>query len=265
MNKRRIGYLLCVAALISVAVLTAIVSGIGATQGRVHNILAWNSVYATVDARLESNYLVEGGQTVLLEKWDIGQEISSRTEPITLKSTKGILEGTISCVTESAYITASIDNSDIATDEVGVSVDLVITLTDAALELSEITEVSVRVEWVYDTSTVENTTCFADFKIDIYPENAAESKDDASVGLKSNYLVSGGNVVLLNDWIVSDTLNYRTQNIELVTYIGEITGTLNCEEVLIDASTKLIVTNGATFHILVDSTLRRMKFIREKR
>ncbi len=230
MNWCRNKYLLYVAVLISLAMLTVIVSGIGVSQGRINNVLSWNTVYLASTGQLESNYLAEGGQTVLLEKWEIDQEITSKTEPITLLSSKGTIEGTVTCSTDSNFVSASVDSTYVTTDENGVSVNLIFTLNESALTLNKITEVIVQVGWIPSDSPDGMITHYADFRFDIYPANATqEAADDASVGFESNYLASGGNTVLLNDWTASGSATYRTQDIEFMTHKGEISGTVSCD------------------------------------
>lgn len=229
MKERRIKYWLYVAALISVAMLTVIASGFGVSHGRINNVLSWNTVYSTASGELDSNYLAEGGQTVLLEKWETEQGETIRTETITLSTTKGMLEGTLTCSTTSGVISASVDKTYVTADENSESVVLTIALNDSALSLTRITEVSVYVGWVPADSADGKATHSADFRIEICPPDAEQASDDASVGLKSNYLVSGGNIVLFNDWQATAVSTYRTQNIEFTTKIGEITGTLSCE------------------------------------
>lgn len=230
MNWCRNKYLPYVAVLISLAMLTVIVSGIGVSQGRINNVLSWNTVYLASTGQLESNYLAEGGQTVLLEKWEIGQEITSKTETITLSSSKGTIDGTVTCSTDSNLISASVDSSYVIADESGVSVNLILTLTETALTLNKITEVIVQVGWIPSDSADGMITHYADFRFDIYPANATQAAaDDASVGFESNYLASGGNTVLLNDWTASGSATYRTQDIEFMTHKGEISGTVSCD------------------------------------
>ncbi len=230
MGKRRIKYLPLAAVLISVAMLTVIVSGIGITQGRINNVLAWNSVYSTTSGELESNHLEKGGQTVLLESWSIEQGIQSTTETINLSSTTGTVEGTLTCITSSDLISASIDKNAVVADEDGESVTLVITMKENALSINKKTEVSVQVGWIPSDSTDGNITHYADFKIDIYPQDMnAETGEEVAELISSNYLAVGGKNIVFSDWYTSATSTYRMWDLELISNDGDQTGTLFCE------------------------------------
>ena len=229
MKAHRIKYLPLAAVLISVAMLTLIVLGIGITQGRINSVKTYNFVYSPQKTELESNYLANGGQSVLLEKWEIGQSVSSRTESISLSSTNKDISGNLTCSTNSSLITASLDKTNVTADKNGVSVSLTLTLTDSALSLNKITEVMVYVGWIPTDSADGVATHWAYLYVEICPLNAENEVNDATVGFSSNLLASGGNTVLLNDWTVSETATYRTHDIEFITYNGEISGTLTCQ------------------------------------
>jgi len=226
MNSHRIKYLPWAAVLISVAMLVVIFLGIGVTRGRINNLQASDFVYSPNTSKLESNYLKEGGQMVLLSDWEIGDTISSRVETITISSSDKDLSGTLTCSTSSDLLKASVDKTKITATKSGVSVSLTFVLTDSALSLEKVTETIVQVGWIPENASDGKATHWADFYVEIHPENAFEAADDASVGFSSNYLASGGSTVLLNDWSITDVATYRTQDIEFLTYSGEITGTV---------------------------------------
>ena len=96
---------------VTTALLITLSVGIGVTQGRINNTVSEKIVYASDSSALTSNYLKQGGQTVVLENWIVGTE-DTRTETIVLSANKS-LNGTIACSSSSQYVAASLDKSNL--------------------------------------------------------------------------------------------------------------------------------------------------------
>ncbi|MBE6916293.1 MAG: hypothetical protein E7470_00115 [Ruminococcaceae bacterium] len=165
-----LGALACAAALMMTL-------GIGQTQARYDNTVSWKNIYMTQKPTLESNFLAEGGQTVLLSDWDVSTS-SYRVLDVRLLAKSGNLSGTLSCRLESDLLTATVDQDSFTVGAVENHATLTIARTEKAALLEEMTTATVRLVWTPAGEDPENSAVWADFTVNLLPgENAAISEN----------------------------------------------------------------------------------------
>lgn len=158
-NLGLIGTVLCVL-LLALAVL------IGPTQARYNNAVSWKGIYDPGIQELSSNYLKKDGQTVILQPWRAAVGTTRITE-ILITTNKGMADVTLQCSTDSPYITAELDCGAVSVTQSGYIVNLKMTVTDAARQLTanELAKVSVTME-----STNGAVSLKADFQVIMLPD-----------------------------------------------------------------------------------------------
>lgn len=167
-----IGALLC-------AVLLALGVGVGQTQARYENAVSWKGIYApAAQPVFKSNYLAEGGRTVLLKDWAVTGE-SYRIYGIQLAAEGGQVAGTLQCQVDSELVTAELDHTDVTLDKTGDHITLKLTTTPQAAEMTESTDVTVRITW-----TSQSQSAWADLKVtllpsEVPPQEPEDVPDDA--------------------------------------------------------------------------------------
>ena len=148
------------------AVLLVMTLGIGQTQARYDNTVSWKSIYIPQKPVLESNFLAQGGQTVLLSDWDISAS-SYRVLDVRLSAKGGSLSGKLSCQVESDLLTATLDQDRFTVGAIENHTMLTLARTDKAAALQEKTTVTMRVSWTPDGEN--SSTAWADFTVDLLP------------------------------------------------------------------------------------------------
>lgn len=151
------------------AVLLVMTLGIGQTQARYDNTVSWKSIYMPKKPVLESNFLAEGGQTVLLSDWNISAS-SYRVLDIQLSAKGGSLSGTLSCQVESDLLTATLDQDRFTVGAIENHAMLTLTRTEKATLLEEETAVTVRLVWIPEGADLASSTVWADFTVDLLPD-----------------------------------------------------------------------------------------------
>ncbi len=156
-----LGALACAAALVMTL-------GIGQTQARYDNTVSWKGIYMPQKPMLESNFLAEGGQTVLLSDWDVSAS-SYRVLDVRLLAKGGDLSGTLSCQPESDLLTATVDQDSFTVGAVENYATLTIARTEKAALLEEQTTATVRLIWTPAGEDPANSTVWADFTVNLLP------------------------------------------------------------------------------------------------
>lgn len=151
------------------------------TQSRYENAVSWKGVYAPVKTELQSNYLRQGGINVLLQPWKI-TEGAARTEEVFLSVTKGVATGTLSCTTDSPYITATVSQENIEMTSGGYAVTLRLSGTSAATGLQNAETAVIRVTFNSDSGELS-----ADFVITLLP--AQTTPEQPEEGLSSQLTI----------------------------------------------------------------------------
>lgn len=159
-----VGALLC-------TVLLALPLGIGHTQARYENTVSWKGVYDGAIPPLKSNFLAEGGRTVLLNDWDVSTT-SYRTVGIQLATDGAQMNGTLQCQVESGLLTAKVDENTYPVSKTKNHATMTLTATEQARSITEPTDVTVRVSWVPDGKEPAQATEWADFKVKLLPKTA---------------------------------------------------------------------------------------------
>lgn len=121
---------------------------------------------------LESNYLADGGHKVYLGALDLGS--SYITKDIELTAYTGSISGELECSSDSEFVTALLDESNLHQQ---ITVDskqkyisvLKISGTETAVPPTEKTAVTVRVSWTPNSEFKE--TKWVDFIFDLIPAN----------------------------------------------------------------------------------------------
>lgn len=155
--------------------------GIGQTQARYENVRSWKGIYAPEKPVLKSNFLAQDGRKVLLQDWDVSSS-SYQTAGIRLVTDSGTVTGTLRCQSDSALITATLDEETLTVGKTENYATLMLRTTSEASALSEETCVTVRVSWEQDG----RVTAWADFIVKLLPsgENLNEqipSNEDQQV------------------------------------------------------------------------------------
>ena len=151
------------------AVVLMMTLGIGQTQARYDNTVSWEGIYFPEKQTLESNFLAEGGQLVLLSDWNVSMS-SYRMVDIQLVSDSGAQAGSISCQVDSDLLTATVDQDSYTVGTIKNHAMLTLARTNKAAALEEKTTVTVRVSWVPEGTDPANSTVWADFAVDLLPD-----------------------------------------------------------------------------------------------
>ena len=152
---------------------------LGQTQARYENYSQWRAIYKPQQQVLHSDRLVSGGQTVLLQDWNVGS-VASGMEAITITGKTGTTQGVLRCESDHPeYITAALDRSELVVDTTGTQVQLTMTPTQAALALTEQITVTVCVEFLPEGA--EEPTLWADYQVVLLgtePEEPVEAQSE---------------------------------------------------------------------------------------
>lgn len=140
--------------------------GMGKTYARYDNTASCSGIYAPETPALRSNFLAPGGQTVLMEDWDISRS-SYQVLTIQLAADTGHLSGTLQCQTDSQLLTVTLDQSHFTLGQQEQYAILTVSRTAAAALLTEPAEATVRVGWLPDGS--DEIDSWADFKVTLLP------------------------------------------------------------------------------------------------
>lgn len=158
------------------AVLLLMALGIGQTYARYDNTVSWKVIYSTEKPVLESNFLAEGGQTVLLSDWNISAS-SYRMLDVRLSAKGGSLSGTLSCQVESDLLTATVDQDSFTVGAIDNHTMLTLARTEKASLLEEETAVTVRLAWIPEGADPASTTVWADFTVNLLPNTNTRLPD----------------------------------------------------------------------------------------
>lgn len=148
------------------AVTLVITLGISQTQARYDNTISWEGIYLSEKPVLESNFLAEGGQLVLLSDWNISTS-SYRMLDIQLKTDSGTQTGNLACQVDSDLLTATVDQDRFTLGTIANHAMLTLARTDKAISLQEKTTVTVRVSWTPEGES--SSTAWADFTVELFP------------------------------------------------------------------------------------------------
>lgn len=159
-----VGALLC-------TVLLVLPLGIGQTQARYENTVSWKGVYDAATPTLKSNFLAEGGRTVLLKDWVVSTT-SYQTVGIQLATDGAESSGTLHCQVASDLLTAKVDEETYRVGNTKNYATMTLTATEQARSLTEPTEVTVRVSWLPEGKDLAQATQWADFKVKLLPQAA---------------------------------------------------------------------------------------------
>ena len=166
--------LACGALLPAVLLLTTL--GIGQTYARYDNTVSWKGIYAAKQPVLESNFLAQGGQTVLLSDWDVSTS-SYRVLDVQLAADGGSLSGTLSCQVDSDLLTAMVDQDSFTVGTNKNHAMLTLARTDKAASLTDQTTVTVRLSWIPEGTDPADSTVWADFTVDLLPNVGSTLSD----------------------------------------------------------------------------------------
>lgn len=149
---------------------------LGQSQARYENYSQWRSVYAPETAQLTSDRLTPEGQTVLLKDWNVGTT-TSRMKGIAFCVSSGSVIGNITCsVDQPEYLTAATDKAALTVNTTGVDTQLTMTLTEAALLLTQQVTATVRVSFIPEGG--EEPALWADYQVKLLPqEETAETEE----------------------------------------------------------------------------------------
>jgi len=95
---------------------------------------------------LTSNYLDRNGHTVVLEDWKM-DSLAYRTKDILFSLDTGEISGILECESDSEFIKAELDTTEIKVTNVGYIARLTLTPSESALNITEETTVTVRINW----------------------------------------------------------------------------------------------------------------------
>lgn len=138
---------------------------LGSTQARYENHTQWQAVYAPQKQTLESDRLIPGGQTVLLRQWQATVGVS-RMETISLSTDTGVIKGTLRCTSDTPeYLEASLDRTEVTVGTAGMQLQLTLTPTQAAQQLTQKKTVSVQVELLPEGQT--EPAIWAVYRVDL--------------------------------------------------------------------------------------------------
>lgn len=151
-------------AVICVLLLTLAIA-VGITYARYNNATSWTGYYDPGVQKISSDILKTEGQTVLLQPWEAVTG-ATHTEEIRLMTNKDAAYVTLQCSVDSAYLTATLDQSGLYASEAGETVKLQLTVTEEAEKLTELTNTKVSVTMKsYDQSV----TLRANYLITLLP------------------------------------------------------------------------------------------------
>ena len=157
-----VGALLCTALLL-------LPLGIGQTQARYENTVSWKGVYDGAIPPLKSNFLAEGGRTVLLKDWVVSTT-SYRTVGIQLATDGAAAKGSLHCQVDSDLLTAKVDEDSYQIGKTRNHATMTLTATEQARILTEPADVTVRVSWVPEGKEPTQATEWADFTVKLLPQ-----------------------------------------------------------------------------------------------
>ena len=161
------------------AVLLLLPMGIGQTQARYEDTVSWKGIYKTQKPTLQSNFLKEGGRTVLLKDWKVSGT-SYRTIGIQLAMDNGESSGALHCQVNSELITAEVDEESYHVSKTENHATLTLTATQQAQEITEPAAVTVRVSWIPEGQ--QQATAWADFAVTLLPQQDSVSDGGSSAG-----------------------------------------------------------------------------------
>ena len=160
----KMSVVLACAALLAAASLT-----VAPTYARYENNNNWSVVYAPHKAEVTADYLVAGGQTVLLSDW-LMSSADARKETITLQTSQGTAEGILRCaVDQPEFLMAELEQEACQVSSSGCAVGLVLTPTANALSLTAPETVTIHVGWT--ASDGEAETLWAEYQVRLLPGN----------------------------------------------------------------------------------------------
>lgn len=165
----------CGALLCSVLLLLPL--GIGQTQARYEDTVSWKGVYQVKDPILQSNFLIEGGRTVLLKDWNVSTT-SYRTLGIQLATDGQEAVGALRCEVDSDLITAKVDEEAYNIGKTKNHATLTLTATQQAQNLTEPTDVTIRVSWIPEGREAQQPTEWADFQVTLLPQMQSEESSE---------------------------------------------------------------------------------------
>ncbi len=137
---------------------------------------------------LTSNYLDRNGHTIVLEDW-VMNSLSYRTKDISFSLDAGEVSGVLECVSDSGLIKAELDTAEITVTDIGYIAKLTLTPNASALEITEETTVTVRINWKEtpkedSEGNIINADAppimWADIKIKLIPNNTEPVLVDVS-------------------------------------------------------------------------------------
>lgn len=200
------------------AVLLVMTLGIGQTQARYDNSVSWKSIYMPPKPVLESNFLAQGGQTVLLSDWNISAS-SYRVLDIQLSAKGGSLSGTLSCQVESDLLTATLDQDRFTVGAIENHAMLTLTRTEKATLLEEETAVTVRLVWIPEGADLASSTVWADFTVNLLPSANSTHSEGAQPAREEMSLICADTFSWDEPLALKLTLPEGTDNL-LLSYEG---------------------------------------------
>lgn len=137
------------------------------TQARYENQTAIKGIFAPEDTAIRSNFLAEGGRTVLLEDWQVGQQ-NFRYLTICLIGSEKPVSGRLTYQSDSTLISISASDEELTLSNLENVADFTLNLEKKPTEQ---TLVTVRVSWV-PNGQEEAPQIWADFVIKLIPETS---------------------------------------------------------------------------------------------
>jgi len=159
--KKAAAVLGCMALLLSAALAAA------PSYARYETNDNWSAVYTPQKAEVTADYLVAGGQTVLLGDWPM-DSAAPRKETITLQTQTGMAEGVLRCsVEQPEYLAAALDAETCQITAPGYPALLTLTPTEIALALAQPQTVTIHVGWSAAGAAAESL--WAEYRVTLLP------------------------------------------------------------------------------------------------
>lgn len=142
------------------------------TQARYENQYLLKEIYIPGDTAIFSNFLASGGQTVLLEDWEVAEQ-SIQDLAIRIVKPTGAVSGKLVCQEDSEFVTVNMKDEILNVDGAENVASLYLALD--AIPTEE-TVVTVRVSWVPIAHEEEEPTIWADFVVTLIPPKTEQTE-----------------------------------------------------------------------------------------